>query len=221
MPKASLQQLGFNTDCPVEVILTTYSPKGKPHAASIGVRMGKSNEVKMKIFTSSQTFQNITNTGAAVINVVDDPKLLATPALKEIPGFKEKLEFEESRHVDAPKLSSACAYIELEVKNLNKMSISDEIGASEVANVKGVVKNIEVVKRLPRPFKRADFFLVESAILATRAVKALRRGKNDVAQNLIREIDIHRKKCGRTAPHSPEMKMITRITDSLKKMAKL
>lgn len=219
MPKTSLQQLGFNTYCPLEVILTTYSPKGKPHASSIGVRMSKSDEVEMKIFTSSQTFQNIAKTGAAVINVVDDSKLLASQALKEIPGFDEKLEFEESHYVNAPRLSSACAHIELEVKNVNKMSISDEIGASEVASVKGVVKNIEIVKRLPRPFKRADFFLVESAIFATRAIEALKRGKSDVARNLIREIDIHREKCSRIAPNSPEMEMITRITNFLKKMA--
>ena len=170
----------------------------------------------MRIFTPSKTFENISEAGAAVINLVDDPKLLAGQALKDIPELGGSLEFERSRSVNAPRLSGACAYVELEVESIEMVSLQDEIGTSEVAKVRGVVKNIEIARRSARPFRRVDLFLLESAVLATRALEALKRGRGDLAGNLVREIKKYREKCEKIAPRSTETEMVKRIENFLK-----
>lgn len=172
----------------------------------------------MKIFTTTRTFRNICSTRAAVINLVDDPKLIVSQALKEIPDIETTLEFERSDNIDAPKLSGACAHIEIEIRSVERMRVLDEMGPSEVARVRGVVKNIEVIKPPPYGFRRVDFLLIESAILATRAIEALKRGRRSVAEGLIREIETHREKCAKIAPLSKEAELMMKIVNFLKSM---
>ncbi|KXB02286.1 hypothetical protein AKJ43_02065 [candidate division MSBL1 archaeon SCGC-AAA261D19] len=209
----SLRDLGI-TDVPSETVLTTFSPERKPHASAMGVRAITDRDVKLKIFTATKTFQNIDRKGAAVINIVGDAELLVRLGLPQIFSSKN-IEFEKSKQVDAPRLLGADAFIEFEVKNVEKDNISDEIGISEVAYLTGSVKNIEIGDCSPRAFKRTEFFLIESAIIATRAIEALKRGKKNMAEDMIQEIDHYRKKCDEIAPHSSETAHIGKIVDSL------
>jgi hypothetical protein len=217
MEISNLKKLGFTIDCPAETIVTTFSVNGKPHASPMGTWLKKSGEIELRIHTSSRTFQNIVRTRAAVINISRDPKLLASQALKDVFKSKTSLKFKKSKFVDAPKLSNADAWIELEIKNLDKMKISDEIGTSEIARVVGMVRNIEVSKPSIYPLRRASFFLLESAILATKAIEAFKRGKDDVAEKIIQEIENYRERCRKVACCSSEMKMIEKIVNFLKK----
>lgn len=210
----SLQDLGLTDNSPSETVLTTFSPEEEFHASAMGVKAIGGGEVKLKIFTATETFRNIDRRGAGTINVVDDAELLVKQGLPQI-FSSENLEFERSDHVDAPRLLGADAFIEFEVKNVEKEIISDEIGTSEIAHVTGSVKNIEIGDYSPRPFKRTEFFLIESAIIATRAIEAFREGKEDKANSMIREINRYLKKCQEIAPRSSKTKLIAKILDYL------
>lgn len=209
----SLRDLGI-TDVPSETVLTTFSPDGKPHASAMGVRAITDREVKLKIFTATKTFQNINRRGAAVVNIVGDAELLVRLGLPQIFPSKN-IEFERSKRVDAPRLLEADAFIEFEVKKVKKDNISDKIGTSEMAYLTGSVKNIEIGDCSPRAFKRTEFFLIESAIIATRAIEALKRERKNMAEDMIQEINHYLRKCDEIAPHSSEASLIRKIVDSL------
>lgn len=213
----TLAELGLSAESPAEIVLTTLSPTGEPHASTIGAKADGESRIKLKVFTDTKTFENIAHRGAAVINITRDAGLLAGLALKEILGFEqESLRFEKSKHVDAPRLLGADAFIEFEVEEMERASVSDEIGISEVAYITGRVKGIEAKRRPARPFKRADFFVIEAAIAATRAIEALKRGRREVAGKFLGELEGYLGACERVAPGSREAGLIAKIADSLR-----
>jgi len=215
---SSLTEVGLTGESPAEVILTTFSPSGRPHASVMGVRARGKSEVTLKVFTDTETFQNLRRSKAAVINIVRNAKLLSSIALKDLLGFDEgTLKFKKSDRVNAPRLEGAEAWVEVEVKGMRKKKISDEVGSSEVANVIMGVKNVEILNPSVHPFRRSELFAIEAAVLATRIEEALKKGRRETAERLFLELEEYGKKCQRIAPRTGELNMIMKIIDLLKR----
>jgi hypothetical protein len=214
---SSLAGVGLAEGSPAEVVLTTFSPNGRPHASVMGVKArGKSN-VALRVFTNTETFQNLCRSKAAVLNIVRDVELLASIALRDPLGFDESLlKFKRSRYVNAPKLEGADAWVEVEIQRMRRKKILDEVGSSEVAYVTARVKNIEILNPGIHPFKRSELFVIEVAVLATRIIEALKNNKRGAAKKLFLELKEYEKKCLRVAPQSGELNLIMKIIDSLK-----
>ncbi len=214
---SSLTKIGLTKQSPAEIVLTTFSPDKRPHASVIGIRTIGKSKVLLRIFTDTRTFRNLLQSRAAVINIVRDVNLLASLALKEFPGFgKIALKFEKSGHVNAPKLAKTDARVEVEVEEVERAKISDEIGSSEVAYITARVKNIEVINPSIHPFKRSEFFVIESVILATRIKEALKNGRDEVAKKKFLELGEYVEKCRRIAPRSGELNLMIKIKDLFK-----
>lgn len=214
---SSLNKIGLTKQSPAEIVLTTFSPDKKPHASVMGIRAMGESRVMLRIFTNTRTFRNIFQSRAAVINIVKDVNLLASLALKGFPRFgKITLKFVKSGYANAPRLAKADARVEVEVEKVERAKISDEIGSSEVAYVTARVKNIAVINPSIHPFKRSEFFVIESAILATRIKEALKNGRNEVAKRKFLELIGYMEKCRRIAPDSGELNLMIKIKDLFK-----
>ncbi|MFQ6129482.1 MAG: DUF447 domain-containing protein [Candidatus Hadarchaeaceae archaeon] len=214
---SSLTKIGLTKQSPAEIVLTTFLPDKKPHASIVGIRAIGGSRVLLRIFTNTRTFRNILQSQAAVINIVRDVNLLASLALKGFPHFgKIALKFQKSGHVNAPRLAKTDARVEIEVEKVERAKISDEIGSSEVAYVTARVKNIDVINPSIHPFKRSEFFVIESAILATRIKEALRNGRNEVAKKKFLELCEYVERCRRIAPDSEELNLMIKMKDLFK-----
>lgn len=211
-----MHELGFTKNCVVEAILTTYSTDRSPHACAVGVRRLEKGKLSFKLFTDAQTFQNVSSTDAGTINVVEDVEKIAKGGLPEIFSIEEAFKFESSEVVEAPRLADANAFVEFKVESLTEETVSDELGSSKVAEIIASVENIECIDRPPRPFKRSENFLIESAIRATRVIEAIKRGKKNIAEKMTQEIVPYAEKCQEIAPNSSECKLISKILDYLK-----
>lgn len=207
-----MEEIGLSGKSPAEIVLTTFSPDKRPHASVAGITTMEGSKVLLRIFTDTKTFRNILRHRAAVINIVKDVNLLASIALREFPLFgKISLKFETSGRVNAPILAKTDVYVETEVARVKREKISDEIGTSEVAYIVAKVKNIKVTNPSPHLFKRPEFFVVESAILATRIKEALKRGRGEVARKKFLELSEYVEKCRRIAPRSKELNLMIKI----------
>jgi hypothetical protein len=214
---SSLAEIGLAERSPAEIVLTTFSPDKRPYASVVGIRAVGESSVSLRIFTNTRTFRNLLQSRAAVVNVVRDVRLLASIALKEFPSFgKIVLEFKGPEHVNAPKLVKADARVEVEVEEVERAKISDEIGSSEVAYITARVKNIEIIKPSVHPFKRSEFFVIEAAILATRIKEAVKHGKDEVARKKFLELEKYVERCRRIAPQSSELDLMVKIKDLFK-----
>jgi hypothetical protein len=183
----------------------------------VGVWARGKSDVALKVFTDSETFQNLLRSKAAVINIVRDVELLSSIALRDLLEFDEgSLKFKESKHVNAPRLDGVDAWVEVEVERIRREKISDEVGISEVANVTARVKNIEVLNPGARPFKRSELFAIEAAVLATRIDEAIKNDRREAAKRLFVELEEYQRRCRRVAPRSGELNLITKIIESLK-----
>lgn len=212
-----LAEIGLTEGSPAEIVLTTFSFNGRPHTSAMGVRARGKSKVVLAVFTNTKTFKNLLRSKAAVINIVKDVEFLVSLALKDLLGFNENtLKFKKSEHVNAPKLEEANAYVEIETEKVEKAKISDEVGSSEVAYITARIKNIEVLNPSVHPFKRSEFFMIESAVLATRIKEALKNDRKEAAERLFLELNKYKDKCRRIAPNSRELNLITRIINSLK-----
>lgn len=213
-----LQEIGITENSPSETIFTTYTPEKKPYNAAIGVKTRNKDKIKSMIFTDTQTYQNIQKNKAAVVNIVEDAKLLVKLGLPYIfPENNKNIEYIESETINAPYLTNADAVIELKIKEITKKKISDKIGTSEAAEITGLVKNIQTKKTPPRPFKRSELYLIETAVLATKAIVANKKENPSVFQEFVKEIKQYEKKCEKIARKSEERKLITKIKDYLLK----
>lgn len=215
----SLERIGLTEESPAEIVLTTFYPDGRPHASTMGARASGDSKVLLRIFTATDSFKNIVRTRAAVINVVRDVELLANLALKDLLNFDEsRLSLKRSKCVNAPRLEGADAWVEIEVREIRKDQISDEFGPSEVAHLTADVKKIEVGNPRIHPFRRSESFVIESAILATKVTEALKRGKGKIAKKMFRRLAEYQRECELIAPNSNDLRLITKIMDSLKNM---
>lgn len=171
-----LGALGFKRGGVVECIVTTYSSDGSANAAPMGIYTLGEAEVVLKIHAKSDTLANIAREGCAVLNIIYDPLLfLKSALLKHVPEVG--LEEVERSKLNAPYLKAAHAYAALEAKVVKSYSLSDSLGMSRVSVVKGRVKEVKVLKPVPRAPCRGFFAAVELAI-------DLSRGKRDREEQL-------------------------------------
>ncbi len=207
-----LKDIGLEENTPAETILATFTQEQKPHIATIGARKIGENKIGLKLFTDTKTYENISHMKAGTINIVSDAKFLIQQGLPDLIPLEKNYELKKSEHVEAPYINEADAIIEFIVEEMQEKTITDEIGTSEFAKVTGSVKNIVKKDNIsPRPFKRPDLYLIEVAVLATKAIEAKKKGKNKSLENYIDEISYYEEKCKNIAPKSEESKIISKI----------
>lgn len=206
----TLDELGFVKGSPAETIIATYSSVKEPHASAVGVWKKSKNKIFFRLFTKTSSFTNLSKSNFGSINIVGDAEKIAKAGLPEVFN-RSDLNFEPSYNVDAPYVSSALAFVEFEVDRISKQVVSDEIGTSEMAEVVGDVKNIQILDNKIRSFSRAGFFLVESAVCASRAIEAIKNGNKTKAKSLLEEIKFYKDKCEDVAPDTSELRYISEI----------
>ena len=153
-------KLNLKPDYTYETILTTYFEDKTPNAAPMGIIFIDEKVVEISPFLSTQTYKNIERDGCAVINFIHDLKIFFTCTFNV---KKPKLPlnfFEKSLKVNAPRLKSALAHIEVETreikKNIDRSKIIGEIITWDIENVPFL------------PLNRGYNLVLESIIHTTR-----------------------------------------------------
>jgi hypothetical protein len=137
----------------IESILTSSDASGRVNYAPMGVEWGEETIV-IKPFLETTTFQNIRETGVAVVNLTDDVMLFAQ-------GATSNVEFPSgpATVVRGAVIDAACSWREVEV-----VSVDDTPPRSRIVT--------RVVHRGQRReflgFNRARHAVLEAAIAATR-----------------------------------------------------
>lgn len=212
----SLKNIGLDKNSPTETILSTFSEGREPHMAAIGVRRIGENKIELKLFTDTKTYENIKSMKAGIINIISDAKFLIEQGLQNFLSSNNSYEVKESEIVEAPHLAEADAIIEFVAEEMEEKTVTDEIGTSEFAKVIGSVKNVVKKENItPKTFKRPELYLIEVAVLATKAIEANEKGKNNTLENYIDEISYYEEKCKKIAPESEESKIISKIKDHI------
>jgi hypothetical protein len=137
----------------IESILTTMAGDGTINFAPMGVEWGDATIV-IKPFLETTTFRNVRDTGAAVVNLVDDVMLFAQGAVSS-PQFP----WEPAAVVRGAVLTAACSWRELEVVTIDDTPPRSRIETRVVHHGR---------HREFLGFNRARHAVLEAAILATR-----------------------------------------------------
>lgn len=213
----SLEKLGVGKESPSEIVITTFNPDGSPHASTMGVKASGKSKVSLKVFTDTVTYRNLSSSRAAVVNIVKDVELIAGLALRDILNFDDSvLKFKSSKLVNAPRLENADAFLEIEVESLRRRRILDELGESEAAYFVAGVKCIDLQKPCARALRRSESLAIESAVLATKIVVAMKNGKQKNAKHLFLEIAKHKERCALIGSKQ-DSHLITSIVESLRR----
>ena len=162
---ARLSDLGFLKNVIVEIIVSTYNTDGGPNAAPMGVTMMDERHLAIDLFNSSTTCTNIKSNKCAVINLTSNIEVFYKTAFKEAnpDGMLPQEWFEKAKAVNAPKLRSAEATIDVSVTNLVALG-------PEKTRATFTVDFVEAHK-YPQVYCRAFGATIEAIIHATR-VKA-------------------------------------------------
>jgi hypothetical protein len=188
-------------DCVAECIVTTYDPDGRPRAAPMGVRVPRPDELTIRPYRSSRTCRNLRQRRAAVVGVTDDPELFYRTALKGIVADVPEAWFCPADQVDAPRLRSLEAYLEVKVDALR------DVSKARVEAVCSPAKTC-VPLRHPRAYSRADFAVIESVVHATRVGYLRSIGRDVEASRLEAYIHHYFAIVQRVCPHSPALRMM-------------
>lgn len=137
----------------VEGIITTRNADGAVNFAPMGLEWGEQRLV-LKPFLETTTFRNVTASGSAVFNLVDDVLLFAQAAIGS-PQFP----WRPAVQVEGAVLEAACSWYELEVASIDATPPRSRIEARVVHRGRG---------REFIGFNRAKHAVLEAAILATR-----------------------------------------------------
>ena len=196
---SKLPDLGFSKGTIVETIVSTYSRDGQPNAAPMGIIMENEQRVAIRLYNSSLTYRNLLWKKCAVLNITSDVEMSYRTAFKDAnPTGKIPLDwFEKAESVDAPRLRSAEATVEIALAKINPI---DEIRTEAVCDV----KLVKAAKTFPKAYCRALFATVEAIIHATR-VKAYLSGdekQREQALRLLEVIEGYRDLVNRVAPKS-------------------
>jgi hypothetical protein len=128
-------------------------PQGAINFAPMGVEWGE-EAIVLKPFLETTTFRNVSATGAAVVNLVDDAMLFAQGAISS-PQFPSV----PASVVRGVVLDAACSWRELEVTAIDATPPRSRIDTRVVHRG---------VRREFIGFNRARHAVLEAAILATR-----------------------------------------------------
>jgi hypothetical protein len=195
-----LADLGFAKGVIVETIVSTYGVDGQPKAAPMGAVMQSAQRINLKIYTSSLTYANLQAKRCGVINITLDPEVFYRTAFKEANpnGTVPQEWFEKAETVDAPKLRTADAHVEVAVAGVKPL---DE----ERVEVACDVKLVQASSVFPKAYCRALFATVEAIVHATRVKAFITQGdeqKREKALKLLETIRECNDVVHRVAPSS-------------------
>jgi hypothetical protein len=137
----------------IESVVTTLDAQGQPNFAPMGVTWGES-EILLRPYRETTTFRNLSATGDAVVNIVDEVQYFVKGAL-----FSPVFPSEPARVVKGVVLVAACSWVELRVRQ------------AETAEPRARFACDIVHRGEKRPFlgyNRARNAVLEATILATR-----------------------------------------------------
>ena len=137
----------------LETIVTTMNGQGAINFAPMGVEWGD-ERIVLKPFLETTTFQNLRETGAAVVNITDDAMLFAQGAISS-PQFP----YIPAQRVKGVVLEAACSWREVAVERIDATPPRSRIDARVVH---------QGTRREFIGFNRARHAVLEAAILATR-----------------------------------------------------
>ena len=137
----------------LETIVTTMNGQGAINFAPMGVEWGD-ERIVLKPFLETTTFQNLRETGAAVVNITDDAMLFAQGAISS-PQFP----YIPAQRVKGVVLEAACSWREVAVERIDASPPRSRIDARVVH---------QGTRREFIGFNRARHAVLEAAILATR-----------------------------------------------------
>jgi len=194
----TLEKLGFFKDTIMETIVSTYDERGRPNAAPMGVIAIEPRKILIRPHVSSSTYRNLMANRCAVVNVTSDPVMFFYTAFKEanIGGSAPLDWFEKAKTVNAPRLKSADAIIEVSVSEIKPSNFFAEFSCD--------VKFVWASKVLPRAYCRAYFATIEAIIHATRVKSFLtsNSAEREKAASLINLIKHYQEITNRVAPNS-------------------
>jgi len=193
-----LSDLGFTVGVNCEAIVTTLNPDGSPNAAPMGMTMQDQQHLKLNIFNSSSTCRNLKASKCGVVNITGNIDVYYKAAFKEAsPEGKVPSDwFVKSEVVEAPKLRSADAAVEISVE-----SASDD-GERTLFCCK--TERVAAKPSYPQVYCRAMPLTIEAITHATR-VKAFAADPEtqQMVEQLIQTINSHARIVERVAPNSP------------------
>jgi len=137
----------------IESILTTMDPRGTVNFAPMGVEWGE-EEIVIKPFLETTTFQNLQTTRAAVVNLTDDVMLFAQGATATV-----QFPAAPAQVVRGVVIDAACSWREVQVQSLDATPPRARVVTRVVHRG---------VRREFLGFNRARHAVLEAAILATR-----------------------------------------------------
>ena len=176
-----LSKLGFSRGGVVACIVTTRNADGTPNAAPVGVYTLSDAEVVMKLHAGGDTLANISREGCAVLNITYDALLFLKSALLKHSPEVSPSEVSPSK-LGAPYLKAAHAYVAVEARPVRSYSLRDSLGESRVSVVRGVVREVRVLRPVPPAPCRGFFAAVELAIDLSRG----RRGREEQLKRIMR-----------------------------------
>ncbi len=159
----------------LEAIVTTQDAAGRVNIAPMGPQVDEAiSTITLKPFRSSRTFQNLRDTGRAVLHVVDDVELIAAAAIGDVDpaGIVERL-------LDGwVKLIDCCRWFAVEVFD---WSDSPQTGVQPRPFAQCRVVH-HGTQREMFGLNRGKHAVVEAAILATR-IQLL--GRDEVLRQML------------------------------------
>jgi hypothetical protein len=141
----------------VETIVTTRNTDGQVNVAPMGVEWdpsGNPSRIILKPFLETATYRNVSSTGAAVINLVDDVRIFANAAISN-PTYTTV----PATIVPGAVLADCCSWREVQVASIDSTPPRSRIETTVVHHG----SNRDFIG-----FNRACHAVLETAIYATR-----------------------------------------------------
>lgn len=192
----NLEKIGFSKNTIVESIVSTFDNSRKPHAAPMGVHRYDERHILLKPFKTSQTYSNLSKWKSGVVNITSDPIIFYLSTFKNANPLGHIMDewFENAESVDAPKISTADAFLEFNSSEIN--SEYDE------ATFLCEIMKLDISKKIiPQAYCRAAPAVIESLIHATRVEVYLKSGETEKAEELIKLINHHAEVIEKVAPN--------------------
>ncbi len=183
-----LRVLGFKKGAKVETLVTTYHKNGSANAAPMGVSLGDEDELLLNVHLDTDTYENILRTGCCVVNIVYSPLAFLRGAVlgrHKGPQVIEIEETESAKHVKAPYLKNAHAYIECEMKDCKVYEKMDSMGHTRVAEIRLRVKKVKILVPTAVAPNRGFFATIEIAVALSRGRKREIPGYLDIIEKTL------------------------------------
>jgi hypothetical protein len=141
----------------LEGVVTTQDTNGQLNVAPMGpIVQPDMQNLLLRPFQTSQTYQNLKATNCGVLHVVDDALLIAKAVCRQL---SEEPKTEPAKIVDGRVLASACRWYEFRIDSIDDSEQRTECHATVVHT--GRLRDFF-------GFNRAKHAVLEAAIMATR-----------------------------------------------------